>query len=71
VCYESLLTAQKTLTTVYACEIVPPILRTYVTAYVCLSWGAGILLSSGVLRAVVSIEGNLGWRLPYGEYSRV
>lgn len=28
-------------------------------------WGAGILLSSGVVRAMVSVEGNLGWRLPF------
>jgi len=28
-------------------------------------WGAGILLSSGVVRAVASIEGDLGWRLPF------
>lgn len=40
-------------------------LRSYVTAYVCLSWGCGILLSSGVLRAVTGLEGNIGWRLPF------
>jgi SP family general alpha glucoside:H+ symporter-like MFS transporter len=28
-------------------------------------WGAGILLSSGVVRAVASIDGDLGWRLPF------
>ena len=28
-------------------------------------WGAGILLSSGVVRAVAGIDGNLGWRLPF------
>lgn len=28
-------------------------------------WGAGILLSSGVVRAMVSVQGNLGWRLPF------
>lgn len=28
-------------------------------------WGAGILLSSGVVRAMVGVEGNLGWRLPF------
>ena len=28
-------------------------------------WGAGILLSSGVVRAVVGVEGDLGWRLPF------
>jgi len=36
-----------------------------VTGYVCLAWGLGILLSSGVLRAVVGLEGELGWRLPF------
>ncbi|KAK6369724.1 hypothetical protein LTS17_009174 [Exophiala oligosperma] len=55
----------QTLTTAYACEIVPTVLRSYVTAYVCLSWGCGILLSSGVLRAVTGLEGNIGWRLPF------
>jgi MFS transporter, SP family, general alpha glucoside:H+ symporter len=28
-------------------------------------WGAGILLSSGVVRAVVGLEGDLGWKLPF------
>ncbi|KAL5611173.1 hypothetical protein FOBRF1_007290 [Fusarium oxysporum] len=55
----------QTLTTAYACEIVPTVLRPFVTGYVCLAWGAGILLSSGVLRAVVGLEGELGWRLPF------
>lgn len=40
-------------------------LRPYVTAYVCMCWGAGILLSSGVVRAVAGVEGDLGWRLPF------
>jgi MFS transporter, SP family, general alpha glucoside:H+ symporter len=44
---------------------VPTVLRSYVTAYVCMCWGAGILLSSGVVRAVVSVEGDLGWKLPF------
>ncbi|KAL4972414.1 major facilitator superfamily domain-containing protein [Aspergillus desertorum] len=41
------------------------LLRPYVTAYVCMCWGAGILLSSGVVRAVAGLEGELGWRLPF------
>lgn len=28
-------------------------------------WGAGILLSSGVVRAVAGIKGDLAWRLPF------
>ncbi|KUL84152.1 hypothetical protein ZTR_07180 [Talaromyces verruculosus] len=55
----------QTLTTAYASEIVPTVLRPFVTGYVCLAWGAGILLSSGVLRAVVGLDGSLGWRLPF------
>ncbi|KAJ9613062.1 hypothetical protein H2200_003003 [Cladophialophora chaetospira] len=55
----------QTLTTTYACEVVPVVLRPYVTAYVCMCWGAGILLSSGVVRAVAGVNGDLGWRLPF------
>ena len=43
----------------------PPIVRPYVTAYANMCWGAGILLSSGVVRAVASIDGDWGWRLPF------
>ncbi|CAK7243294.1 MAG: hypothetical protein STHCBS139747_004812 [Sporothrix thermara] len=55
----------QTLATSYACEVVPPIVRPYVTAYANMCWGAGILLSSGVVRAVASIDGDWGWRLPF------
>ncbi|KAF4551456.1 Sugar (and other) transporter-like protein 66 [Elsinoe fawcettii] len=55
----------QTLSTSYASEVVPTVLRPYVTAYVCMCWGAGILLSSGVVRAVVSVPGDLGWKLPF------
>lgn len=40
-------------------------LRPYVTAFVCMCWGLGILISSAVVRAVAGIEGNLGWQLPF------
>lgn len=55
----------QTLSTSYAAEVVPTVLRPFVTAYVCMCWGAGILLSSGVVRAVVAVEGDLGWKLPF------
>jgi SP family general alpha glucoside:H+ symporter-like MFS transporter len=55
----------QTLTATYACEVVPIILRPYVTSYVCICWGMGILLSSGVIRACAGIDGDLGWRLPF------
>ncbi|KAL2802977.1 general substrate transporter [Aspergillus granulosus] len=55
----------QTLSTGYASEVVPTILRPYVTAYTCMCWGAGILLSSGVVRTVAGIDGDMGWRLPF------
>ena len=55
----------QTLSTTYACEIVPTVLRPYVTAYVCMCWGGGQLLSSGVVRGVTVVEGDMGWRLPF------
>jgi len=55
----------QTLSTTYSSEVVPTVLRPYVTAYVCMCWGAGILLSSGVVRAVAGIEGDMGWKLPF------
>ncbi|KAG8845865.1 hypothetical protein FRB96_002233 [Tulasnella sp. 330] len=55
----------QTLSTAYACEVVPTCLRPFVTGYVCICWGAGIVLSSGVVRAVINIQGDLGWKLPF------
>ncbi len=45
----------QTLSTTYASEVVPTALRPYVTAF---AGGAGIMLSSGVVRAV-NVTGNL------------
>lgn len=28
-------------------------------------WGAGILLSSGVVRAVAGLDGDIAWKLPF------
>ncbi|WVR07711.1 hypothetical protein IAU60_004753 [Kwoniella sp. DSM 27419] len=55
----------QTCSTSYASEVVPTVLRPYVTAFVCMCWGAGILLSSGVIRAMVAVDGNIAWRLPF------
>ncbi|KAL2440884.1 Maltose permease MAL61 [Exophiala dermatitidis] len=54
----------QTLSTTYACELVPTVLRPYVTAWVCMCWGIGLTFSAGVLRAVLVLDGDLGWRLP-------
>lgn len=50
----------QTMTTAYASEVVPTVLRPYVTAWVCMCWGMGILISSAVVRAVVNVQGDLG-----------
>jgi len=55
----------QTLTAAYACEVVPTVLRPYLTAYVAICWGMGILLSSGVIRACASLQGDIGYKLPF------
>ncbi|KAJ7362354.1 trehalose transport-related protein [Mycena albidolilacea] len=55
----------QTLTTAYASEVCPIVLRHYLTAYINMCWGIGILLSSGVVRATLTINSDWGWRLPF------
>jgi len=55
----------QTMTTAYASEVVPTVLRPYVTAWVCMCWGMGILISSAVVRAVIDVQGDLAWRIPF------
>lgn len=55
----------QTLTTAYAAEVCPIALRGYLTSYVNLCWGVGILLSSGVVKATLQIDGDWSWRLPF------
>lgn len=55
----------QTLTTAYASEVCPIQLRGYLASYVSLCWGAGILISSGVVKATTAIEGEWSWRLPF------
>ncbi|KAI0699131.1 maltose permease [Cytidiella melzeri] len=55
----------QTLTTAYASEVCPIQLRGYLTAYVNLCWGVGILLSSGVVKATLPINSDWSWRLPF------
>ncbi|KIY70586.1 trehalose transport-related protein [Cylindrobasidium torrendii FP15055 ss-10] len=55
----------QTLTTAYASEVCPIQLRGYLTAYVNLCWGVGILLSSGVVQASLPIQNDWSWRMPF------
>ncbi|KAF5025867.1 hypothetical protein F66182_2049 [Fusarium sp. NRRL 66182] len=56
----------QTLTTAYAAEICPAALRGYLTAWVSMCWGAGSFLATGVLRGSLNLQGDAGWRVPYG-----
>lgn len=55
----------QTLTTAYAAEVSPVALRPYLTAYVNLCWVMGQIIASGVLRSVLSMEGQWAYRLPF------
>ncbi|KAI5925899.1 sugar transporter-like protein [Camillea tinctor] len=54
-----------TLAPAYASEVCPTNLRGYMTTYVNLCWAIGQLLATGVLRGCLSIEGDLGYRIPF------
>jgi MFS transporter, SP family, general alpha glucoside:H+ symporter len=49
----------QTLTTTYAAEVTPVVLRPYLTTYVNLCWVIGQLLAAGILKAFVS--NNTQW----------
>ncbi|KAK5457118.1 hypothetical protein LTS15_004899 [Exophiala xenobiotica] len=55
-----------TLTTVYAAEICPLVLRPYLTTWVNLCWTIGKILAAGVLRAFVSSHSHWAYRIPFG-----
>lgn len=54
-----------TLTTVYAAEISPLVLRPYLTTYVNICWSIGKFLASGVLRAYVDDKTQRAYRVPW------
>ncbi|WOO82901.1 General alpha-glucoside permease [Vanrija pseudolonga] len=55
----------QTLTTAYAADICPVILRAYLASYVNMCWGIGLFLAAGIVRASLQIHGIWGWRMPY------
>lgn len=57
--------AFQTLTTTYAAEVSPLILRPYLTTYVNLCWVTGQLISTGVLRGLLNRSDQWAWRIPY------
>ncbi|OKL58259.1 hypothetical protein UA08_06457 [Talaromyces atroroseus] len=57
--------AFQTLTTTYAAEVSPTILRPYLTTYVNLCWVTGQFISTGVLRSLLGRTDEWAWRIPY------
>lgn len=57
--------AFQTLTTTYAADVTPIRLRPILTTYVNMCWVIGQLLSSGVLRGLLSRTDDWAWRIPY------
>ena len=50
----------QTLSTTYASEVVPTVLRPYVTAWVCMCWGLGNVIASVVVRATSTMGTQWG-----------
>lgn len=53
------------LTTAYASEVVPVVLRHYLTSYINLCWVFGHFLGAGVLRALLHRTDKWGWKIPF------
>lgn len=57
--------AFQTLTTTYAADVSPTVLRPYLTTYVNLCWVMGQFISIGVVRGLLSRTDDWSWRIPY------
>lgn len=55
----------QTITTAYAAEVTPTSLRPFLTTYVNLCWVFGQLIGSGVLRGMLNVTGQWGYRVPF------
>lgn len=55
----------QTLTTTYAAEVTPVVLRPYLTTYVNLCWVIGQLIAAGILKAFLSNKTEWAYRVPY------
>jgi len=55
----------QTLTTTYASEVCPVVLRAYLTTWVNFCWGLGQLIASGALRGFLSRSDQWAYRIPY------
>jgi SP family general alpha glucoside:H+ symporter-like MFS transporter len=55
----------QTLSVAYASEVCPVVLRGYLTTYANICWVIGQILSSGVLRALLSQTNEWAYRIPF------
>ncbi|KAJ9610793.1 hypothetical protein H2200_005570 [Cladophialophora chaetospira] len=55
----------QTITTTYAAEVTPVSLRPYLTTYVNLCWVIGQLIASGVLKGLLTLDGQWAYRVPF------
>ncbi|EED14705.1 sugar transporter, putative [Talaromyces stipitatus ATCC 10500] len=55
----------QTITTTYAAEVCPVVLRPYLTTYVNLCWVFGQLIASGVLKAMQARTDEWGYKIPF------
>ncbi|KAF7556262.1 hypothetical protein G7Z17_g1519 [Cylindrodendrum hubeiense] len=55
----------QTLTTTYAAEVTPNVLRPYLTMLVPLCWSVGYLIGTATLRGFLSMEGEYAYRIPF------
>ncbi|CCH41477.1 General alpha-glucoside permease [Wickerhamomyces ciferrii] len=55
----------QTLVITYAADVCPLVLRVYLTTYINACWVIGQLISSGVLRGVLSLESASSYQIPF------
>ena len=55
----------QTLTTTYAAEVTPVVLRPYLTTYVNLCWVIGQLIAAGILKGFLNKPTEWAYRVPY------
>jgi MFS transporter, SP family, general alpha glucoside:H+ symporter len=56
----------QTLSTTYAAEVMPTILRAYLTSNVNMCWLVGQIISVGIVRALVHNTSEWAYRIPFG-----
>lgn len=55
----------QTITTVYASEVCPTSLRSYLTTYVNLCWVMGQLIGTGAIRGCLHLDSDWAFRIPF------